>query len=185
VHLLATFVDAFKRMGCAMQTLLAIIGVVGLGLILLVITSLMGMNLLAGLFGQAMPQPTAAPTNAPVVTAAPSVGSTATPTVGATSAPAGNMPAPVNLSTEPVDGEPGSFILYWDYREEGDVAPETFDIEVNGQLYEHSSYEGTDFEYSWFVGDQSCGATLEVRVVAVAGALRGPSDPIQVSTGDC
>jgi hypothetical protein len=185
VQLLATFVDAFKRMGCAMQTLLTIIGIVGLGVILLFVTSLMGMNLLAGLFGQAAPQPSASPTNTPVLTAAPTAGSTAAPTAAATSAPVGNMPAPVNLRTEPVDGEPGAFIVYWDYPVEGDVAPESFDIEVNGALYEESSYEGTDFEYSWFVGDQPCSATLEVKVVAVADALRGPSDPVQVATGDC
>jgi hypothetical protein len=185
VQQLAAFADAFKRMGCAMQTLLAVIGIIGLSVILLLITSLLGMNLLAGLFGPGAAQPT----NAPVITAAPTAGGTSAPTVvptiAPTAVPAGDMPAPVNLRTEPVDGEPGSFIVYWDYPEEGDVAPETFDIEVNGELYEHSSYEGTVFEYSWFVGDQPCNATLEVKVVAVAGALRGASDPIQVDTGAC
>lgn len=185
MHLFATFADAFKRMGCAMQTLLAIIGIFGLGLILLVITSLMGMNLLGGLFGQAAPLPTAMPTSSPALTAGPTAAPTPAPTPGVTSAPVGDMPAPVNLRTEPVDGEPGSFIVYWDYPEEGEVAPETFNIEVNGQLYEESSYEGTDFEYSWFVGDQPCNAALEVKVVAVAGALRGASDPIAVTTGAC
>jgi hypothetical protein len=173
------------RLGCLMQTLIGIVAVIGLGVILLLITSLLGMNLLSGLLGPGVAQPTITP----VVTAAPTGAATSAPTAAPsaapTVAPAGQMPAPVNLTTEPVDGEPGSFIIYWEYPQEGDVAPETFNIEVNGQLYEESSYEGTEFEYSWFVGDQPCSSTLDVQVVAVAGDLRGASDPIQVETGAC
>jgi hypothetical protein len=185
VNQLAAFADAFKRMGCAVQALFGLIAVIGVGFLLLLITSLMGMNLLGGLLGQAAPLPPAVPTTSPALSAAPTAALTPAPTPGVTTAPAGNMPAPVNLRTEPVDGDPGAFIVFWDYPQEGAVAPETFDIEVNGSLYEHSSYEGTDFEYSWFVGGQPCSATLDVHVVAVAGSLRGPSDPIQVVTGAC
>ena len=62
---------------------------------------------------------------------------------------------------------------------------EDLNIEVNGQLYEESSYEGTDFEYSWYVGDQPCNSPLSVQVVAVAGSLRGESEPLAVQTGAC
>lgn len=168
-----------------MQTLIGFVALLGLGAILLLVTALLGMNLLAGLFGPGAPQTTAVPTNAPVISAAPTAATTPAPTIAPSAAPGGQMPSPVNLTAEPVDGEPGSFILYWDYPQEGDVAPETFNIEVNGQLYEESSYEGTDFEYSWYVGDQPCNSTLSVQVVAVAGSLRGESEPLAVQTGAC
>lgn len=180
--------SALKDAGCLVQALVTLVAVVGASLAVLLLAGLLGFDLLSAIFRQ-VPQTTAAPTNAPIVTLAPTTAATsapsAVPTATSTVAPSGEMPAPVNLRSDPVEGEPGSFIVYWDYPVEGDVAPESLDIVINGQLYEHTSYEGTSFEYSWFVGDQPCSSTLSVQVVAVAGSLRGESEPLVVETGSC
>jgi hypothetical protein len=184
--------SAIKEAGCLVQALVGLVVAVGASLAILLLAGLLGFDLLSAIFRQ-LPQPTATPTSTPVVTVAPTTAATSAPTSAPTTAPTtaptstplGEMPVPVNLRSEPVEGEPGSFIVFWEYPTEGDVAPESFNIEINGQLYEETSYEGTGFEYSWYVGEQPCGSTLDVQVVAVAGSLRGPSEILPVDTGAC
>jgi hypothetical protein len=124
--------------------------------------------------------PAASPTSAPPATAAPTPASTTPPT--AQPEPGGLLP-PTNVTSETSD--PGAFIVYWDYPQEGSVAPEGFDIVVDGAVFEPSSYEGTDFEYSWYVGDQQCGTTVQVEIVAVNGDQRSSSGPVPAETGAC
>jgi hypothetical protein len=89
------------------------------------------------------------------------------------------MLPPTDVVIEPVEGEPNDFIVFWSYPAEGDTVPTEFDIWVNGVSYERSSYEGTDFEYSWYVGEQPCAGPLDVQVVAVNGNATAPSESVQ------
>jgi hypothetical protein len=161
-------------------------------LIAFFVVVVIGLGLYLALSGSPAPTDvpaTTAPGSAGPPTASPTLARTAPPTPTATAlAPTatvsaspdtgGDMAPAVNLEIEPVDGEPNAFILHWEYPTEGTVVPESFDITVNGVFYESVGYEGTDFNYSWYVGEQPCSGPAEVTVVAVNEDVTASSDPV-------
>jgi hypothetical protein len=121
--------------------------------------------------GASTPRPSPSPTRAPSPTP-----------VLSTPPAAAEMPAPVITLTEPSEE---AFIVHWTYDTEGAVVPTDFDVVVNGEVYERTAYMGTDFDYSRYVGEQPCGASVEVVIVAVNGELMSPSDPVEATTEPC
>lgn len=173
-HLWATLVRT-----CGTRMLLMFFALAGAAVLIAFVISAMSSP------APSSPAPSLPATPAPVQTAIPTAASTAAPPTAApqSAAPAGLLP-PTNLVIED-GGEPGAFIVHWDYPAEGPVVPEGFDVVVDGAVYEPTTYEGTDFEYSWYVGNQACGTAVEVEIVAVNGEQRSSSGAVPAQTGAC
>ena len=93
------------------------------------------------------------------------------------------MPPPVDVGIS--DEEQNAFVVAWMYPEEDVVVPTDFDIVVGADVYETVEYLGTEQHYSWYVGEQPCGATLEVQIVAVNGDARAQSETVEAETLAC
>jgi hypothetical protein len=130
--------------------------------------------------------PSLSPTTPPAATSTPVPPSSAPTTPPAATStpipPSSDLLPPEITLTEPKEE---AFVVHFRYPEEGSLVPTEFEVLVDGELYETTEYMGTDVNYSRFVSDQPCGATLQVQIVAVNGDSRAPSEAVEAQTGPC
>ena len=129
------------------------------------------------------PSPTVAP---PLATP---TGTSAQPTGTVYVPPSSRMAPPTDLEITNVekdaDGLTYAFVIHWQYPVEDEIAPTDFEIIVNGELYETVGYEGTGFQYSWYVDGQPCGQTMFVNVIAVNGDEEASAEEIAQAEPPC